>query len=209
MQDFELEVYPSKTVPLEPQFRTLKHGEEYKIVCRNNLNVRCDVKLSVDGLQVGKWRIDGRSTIYIERPAGVERKFTFVKEGSGLAYSSGLQAHRDNGLIEAVFHPEKIIIVPKSFNSHHLVAQGLVAEGPAKRGPVAEGYSSGGTTLGAQSKQTFGTASALDSIDQEKITTLRLRLIVREEPAALVALRHYSEEQLRTQPVPPRLPGQY
>lgn len=203
MNEFSLEVGNSKPLPGDASFRTLTNGQEYTVICRNHLGQRCDVEVSVDGLAVGKWRIDPYSEICIERPAGVERKFTFVQEGSSLAATAGLVPHSNNGLITAKFYPEKPQIVPKNaVRAMGLIPQGAVAEGGGSR------YSSGGTTLGAKSDQRFVTTGALKEIDEKRITTRHLRLIIREEPEEPISLRRYSEAELRNQPVPPRLPFQ-
>lgn len=192
-QDFHLSVKNAQPVPNKPQHWSLANGEEYSIVCKNNCFGRCDVELSVDGINVGRWRIEPGSSICIERPAGVAKKFTLVEEGSALAASSGLVPHSDNGLISATFYPEHPPVA-KSFCG--LIAQGVQAEGGGS-------YRNAGTTLGANSNQKFSSTSALVDIDRSKITTLHLRLIARKDDAP-ISLRQYPEAVLRTQAVPQR-----
>lgn len=200
--EFELKVNPSEPVEnVVPHYRSLLNGQEYSITCVNTYAPRCDVVIKVDGIEVGRWRIAANSSITIERPAGVGKKFTFVKEGSLLASQSGLVSHQDNGLITATFYPEKAQVVPKNaVTASRLIPQGMIAEGPSRGA-----YSNGGTTLGAESTQKFGTTNQLTEIDESRITTLNLRLVVREEqPVKMQSLRNYPADLVRGNPPPPR-----
>lgn len=204
MTEFALEIKGSQPVPNStPFYRSLLHGQEYSVVCHNPGWTPCDVALQIDGMNVGRWRIEARSHIVIERPVGVAKKFTFVKEDSALAASSGVTKHADNGLVSATFYPE----VQKNVEAC-LVPQGLIAEGPSRRGLVAEGgrsHSSGATVLGDASSQKFGTATALYAIDHAKVKTVNIRIVAREPVMPVTAsLRSYPEAVLRGNPVPPR-----
>lgn len=87
---------------------TLKHGATYKIVLRNDNPERCDAEVSIDGKSVGAWRIDGRSSVTLERPVSEAKKFTFFRAGTAESVQAGLGDVSDQnlGLIRVVFKPE-------------------------------------------------------------------------------------------------------
>ena len=58
----------------------MEHEEQYSIVLRNGNSKRADIELFVDGESVGTWRANPRQTLVLERPAEIQRKFTFVKK---------------------------------------------------------------------------------------------------------------------------------
>ena len=88
----------------------LKHETEYKIRLSNPTFTRCNVVLKIDQKKMGKWRINARSSILLERPADSSRKFTFVQENSWQADLGNVkQGGESNGLIEATFIPEEEI----------------------------------------------------------------------------------------------------
>lgn len=88
----------------------MKHGETYTIVLKNDHNVRCDATVEVDGKDIGTFRIEAHSNIYIERPSNEQKKFTFYQLGTSEATQSGLNKVEKNemGLIKVTFKPEKI-----------------------------------------------------------------------------------------------------
>lgn len=55
---------------------------EYKIKLTNNRTVRCDAEIYIDGEPIGIWRIQAYSSIIVERPANINRKFVFTAEKS-------------------------------------------------------------------------------------------------------------------------------
>jgi len=87
---------------------TLDHNSEYKIELCNYNNVKADANIKVDGRNVGKFRINANSSIIIERPVSIDKKFTFLRENSRKANRANIEIGRDkNGLIEVIFYPEK------------------------------------------------------------------------------------------------------
>ena len=87
---------------------------QYKLKLTNNRETRCDAEIFIDGESVGKWRINPYSTITIERPANINRKFMFMTEKKGYPLNKKYFSiekklfHSDYcfGLITVVFKPE-------------------------------------------------------------------------------------------------------
>lgn len=95
----------------------LPHGSEYSIKMWNRASTRCDAKVSIDGQDVGTWRIPAREYIKIERPSNISRKFTFYEEGTSESKQAGITSGGDsNGLVSVRFIPEKYReIIPMFF----------------------------------------------------------------------------------------------
>ncbi len=97
-----------KVVHGTSNYYSLPHNTEYKLRLSNNHHRRVDAHVWIDGEKVGIWRINPTSRITIERPSTIARKFTLLKEGSGVANSIGIsKGNPDNGLIRVTFRPEK------------------------------------------------------------------------------------------------------
>lgn len=87
----------------------MKHGDQYKIQMKNNTGKRCNATVYVDGKSVGTWRINAWSTCTVERPAEIDKKFTFFLVGSSSGNKAGLsRGNSDNGLVQIHFVPEKV-----------------------------------------------------------------------------------------------------
>lgn len=87
----------------------MNHGETYKIVLKNDHDVRCDASVEIDGKDMGSFRIEAKSNLYLERPSNEQKKFTFYQLGTSEADQSGLNKIEKNemGLIKVTFKPEK------------------------------------------------------------------------------------------------------
>ncbi len=84
---------------------------QYRIRLKNSGAPKCDAVVTIDGKNMGKFRINSYSHMVLERPADVERRFTFFVGGSDGSKQGGYQPkERNNGLIEVVFKPEKQLI---------------------------------------------------------------------------------------------------
>ena len=171
----------------------MSHEEEYKIQIKNQSNRRSDVELFVDGSPVGTWRLNPYQTATLERPADVQRRFTFVKKES---QEGGLLGGKksDLGLITAVCKPEKQVLRKRlATASASSVSDGLEKISSRRE----ESISAGGTVLGEHSDQEFGTASSIRYAPENEWATLHLRL-VHGEP-----LKYQSLQKNETQ-VPPQ-----
>jgi hypothetical protein len=101
-------------------YYALKHKSEYSLKLTNNHNTRCDVDVKIDGEIVGSWRMESFSTIEIERPSHINRKFTFLQENSSDAKNAGIFSGKSkNGLITITFKPEYAPPVIINYNSNN------------------------------------------------------------------------------------------
>jgi hypothetical protein len=85
----------------------LSHGTIYGLKFQNDSDRRCDVFVEIDGGTVGKWRINARSSIYIERPVHDTGWFVFYRVGTTEAKQVGQGSSDQSGLITATFMPEQ------------------------------------------------------------------------------------------------------
>ena len=172
----------------------MRHGTEYALRFRNDRNVEADAIVKIDGIEVGTWRISANRNITIERPANIERKFTFYKLGTSEASQAGLERNSDLGLISVDFIPAKEV-VRTLFKGREFLEQETGSKGVTFGGNT-RGFSAGGTGLGNHSDQQFGQAQAIDR-DYANQVTINLRLVCVDEPA-IVSLR-----SAVSSPVPP------
>ena len=181
----------------------MSHNTEYSLSMRNNRNVDCDAVVRVDGVEIGTWRISSHQSILIERPATVDRKFTFYRLGTSESYQAGLNRDDNLGLISVEFIPAKEVergLVfygegsPSTYGSKGVER---TYGNPYNKSSACEtkGYNAGGTGLGDHSDQSFGQADSIDR-DYSKRVTINLRLCCVDKPT-IVSLRGISN------PVPP------
>lgn len=91
-------------------YYALKNHTKYKIVLKNSHRYRCDVTVRIDGNNIGTWRINPHSRIFVERPATIDREFVFVSENSNEAMETGsVSGLYTNGNISACFKLENCI----------------------------------------------------------------------------------------------------
>lgn len=168
----------------------MRHNSEYQIRLGNDDNVVADAIVKIDGIEIGVWRIPANRNITIERPANVDRKFTFYKLGSSEGDQAGLERNNDLGLISVDFIPAKSIY--QNLRGSHIESgsKGVTFGGNTR------GFSAGGTGLGNHSDQQFGQAQSIDR-DYANQVTINLRLVAVDEPA-IVSLR-----SAVSSPVPP------
>ena len=81
---------------------------EYKIHVGNNQPHRCAVEVNYDGKYAGEFELRSHGTLVIERPPFEEGKFCFVKPESAPPGSGVKVDNPENGIITAIFLPEKI-----------------------------------------------------------------------------------------------------
>ena len=204
---------------------------EYKLLLSNDNVTRCDVTVYIDDNEIGTWRLNPRSSISIERPANIPKKFVLIKEGTNIAYQSGIGTYDTNGLIRAVFKPE--LLRPKRQTRYEQVVrnpQWTLGRGRYENDSYDETYQIGiqdisskrittnnmlapaGTGLGNYSNQQFGKVNKIFNVDRSNITTINIRLVVEEEtnihPSHLVSLRKYLHTQEpKTNAIPPKING--
>lgn len=113
MSNFSVEVLHSNNKSCDVKninngkYVALPHMTEYKLRLNNNMLCRCDAYVTIDGDNAGIFRVKPKSSITIERPASVSKKFTFVCEKSDIANGAGVVVGgENNGLITVKFCPE-------------------------------------------------------------------------------------------------------
>lgn len=91
----------------------LGHNQHYTLQLSNKRNVPCDAKITIDGKEIGTFRVNANSTVRIEHPEGDEGRFTFFKKGTSEAKSSGIESTDADlqGLVQVIFTPAKKTIV--------------------------------------------------------------------------------------------------
>jgi hypothetical protein len=200
--DYEIEIQ-GKNKKFIPDMKNghkyypLPNGAEYIVRLNNNTDKRCNVILSIDGKEMGKWRINAYSGVSLERPTNSPRKFTFFREKSREAKMGGVKAGSyKNGLIEAKFIPESV----SRFFNDRVMCDNLNNDcefGPRYSGTEninqsfgigsiradseRNSYSSGATVLGRGSSQRFNDASYMKE-DKKHSVTKTIRLVVDEKP---------------------------
>lgn len=158
-------------------FAVMSHNETYKIKLGNNNFSRCDAVVTIDGSQVGTWRLQPKSSITIERPADIDKNFTFFKVGTSEGNSAGLKLNdRDNGLVQVEFIPETIykhsdfVLESATMNCKTADLNNIMPQASCRS------YGQGGTGLQGKSDQQFGTARKIDR-DYNRSTTISVRLV--------------------------------
>lgn len=150
----------------------LSNGAEYKIKLINNTSGFAVAHVKLEGENIGKWYIPAYDDIIIERPANVNRKFTFFAEDDRRAKISGVIAGDDNnGLIEVTFYPEKKMYKIAAFSNKSM------SVAPSARSSM--NFKSGSTVLGDRSTQRFLDANVNpNNIDWNDPTEIIIRLVV-------------------------------
>lgn len=114
LNGFSLEILSSfgpveKVIYREGNYFSLPDGSEYKLKLGNDHDTRVDAHVWIDGEKVGVWRINPYSSIVIERPHNISRKFTLFKEGTRRAIRAGVKnGDHETGIIKVIFKPENI-----------------------------------------------------------------------------------------------------
>ncbi len=96
---------------LSNQYVEVQHGAAYTISLGSSSHLRTDAKVTVDGQEVGVFRLEANGRLTVEGPpadAG-KGKFTFYETGTEEAHHAGeaAVARGDKGLVVVEFLPEK------------------------------------------------------------------------------------------------------
>ena len=188
----------------------MPHGAKYRVRMENNGGNRVNATLKIDGEEMGRWRIEPWSSIYVSRPEHSERGFVFVKEGSWEGEMGGVvKGNFVNGLVEVVFVPEKVVGDYDGVGSrgrgrgrgrsNQYFAYSNKGNGTfGAQSRMDDAMSSGATVLGEKSGQIFGIADDIDE-DLSRSVVKRIRMVVENLP--YVSIKSYND------PVPPRVDG--
>lgn len=188
----------------------LDNNTEYSLYLTNDRSTDCMAEVHIDGEYMGTWLINRNSSITIDRPVNVARKFTFMKETDYRASRAGVVSGASlNGVVKVKFTPKRNVhyyssprtvfpvsprsmrksLAPMSSTSSMSSAPTSFSQMPsfsASRSSSlssATSYSSGATILGSNSSQEFTSASrfADHEIDYDNVTEIILRLVVKSE----------------------------
>lgn len=207
-------------------YYSMPRDTEYNVCMHNRSSDRVNAVLTIDGEEMGKWRINAHSEITVERPAHNQRKFTYVKENSWQEVMGGIrQGSSDNGLIEVRFIPEARVYdainfddIPdpsmRSFNYSSENSLGTRAQSYneslsfSNKSTNDAGFAVGGTVLGDDSSQRFGDASRIIE-DEQRAITKRVRLVVdkgvRKPYASIRSRGTVFDEGIYDDMVPPQI----
>lgn len=182
LNEFTLEVPQGRE--MQDGYVQLNHNQIYSIKLKNQGSTDCDANVFVDGDSVGTFRINKFSSVILERPCDIGRKFTFYRLDSEEADIAELNAVdlSDLGLISVVFTPAKKTLIRdtnmKSLNYGRLA-----------RSSMALNANAGGTGLSERSDQTFVGVRPLD-YDYTLQTTINIRLIAAaDDDASIIPLK--------------------
>lgn len=142
--------YSDKNVEIE-------HGSTYAIVFGSDIGKPANVEISIDGKDIGTWRLGDHARMRIERPANVRKLFTFYRLRTPEAIASGIDENNPMlGIVSLRFIPEKNDLYDPQ--------------------PSVKGVTRGGTGLSGRSNQTFGRASSI-KLDYSQSVEINLKLI--------------------------------
>lgn len=88
----------------------LRHGTPYTPTLKNHFNNRrCDAAVTIDGKDMGTFRLAAFGSLPLERPVHDDGRFTFYTADSPefAAAACGDVAPDERGLVKVVFRPEK------------------------------------------------------------------------------------------------------
>jgi hypothetical protein len=178
------------------KYASLPEKSEYKLKLVNKGDTRADADVMLDGKEVGRWRVNAYSSIIVERPTNQQRKFVFVSEVSPIARRTGTVAGlNENGLVKVVFTPEIRYVREISYKTYEPVnsvserrryraSPSPESAAPTSRRSLMSGRLSptraGVTVLGNRSDQSFVSVDTITRIDYDRITTIMIRLVVKE-----------------------------
>lgn len=179
----------------------MMNGDQYKLKLRNNHGQRCQAKVKIDGRHVGTWVVPAYDTIVIERPADVDKKFTFYRVSKAPIGSGIVSDRANNGLVEVEFTPERYDAWRVEYDCHDCMPQHLSCNSYSKglspnesfgqqhrghpqqmncmAGQFSESHEQGATALRGRSYQKFRRTGPLD-LDHSKQVTVTVRLVGRK-----------------------------
>lgn len=154
----------------------MQHDRQWTLRLGNHSHVRCDAEVSIDGKDIGAYRIHAGQTIVLERSFQDSGRFTFLKSSSDGAKSAGIDDVSSDlrGLVQVRFKPERRRDLEKCVKTcggmNTLRSSGFAPEAASR------GLESGITGLTGSSDQQFHTVSNLD-YDPSGEVTISVRLV--------------------------------
>lgn len=186
VDDFELTVVPG----YERYDGTVEmpHEQTYQVKLRNFSLRRADVELTIDGKDMGTYRIEGHGCVLLERAAHDHGKFTFFRSDSAAAAAVGAAklTSAQRGLVQARFKPEaeNVTTISTRRDSKGMPESFVLSRG---FGFDARREVSGVTGLTGHSAQRFQTVENLRYLPESQWVTISLRLFAVDGPRELQA----------------------
>ena len=195
---FELVIPEGRELP--SQHVIMQHGQQYRIQVANNSRGRCDAVVSLDGDEIGTYRLSSGQVWAIEHPADSQQRFTFYASGTSDASMAGesfVDADK-KGLVQVIFYPEK----QPEFDSFESYGGATRGGGFTKGGDftrsASKGLSGGISGLSGHSSAQYGTASRIER-DKNNAVTITLRLVTEDNTPQPFSARR----KRMANPVPP------
>lgn len=157
---------------------------EYSLILQNHSESRCDTSVTIDGRNIGKFRIHPFGSINVERPVSQHKRFIFLRENSSSGKNAGIhQGRQENGLVNVTFYPERnddIVYELQCDRSDELCgSRSSNSFGVHKS--FGERLSAGATALTGHSSQSFRSASPIRHIDPGRERTISFRMITTDD----------------------------
>lgn len=164
----------------------LPHGSQYTVDLRNQWYDRdCDATLTIDGKDMGTYRVPSNGSVVLERSSADQGKFTFFADGTAEAAAAGILMvdNPDRGLVSVRFRPAKARMRPVEMVSRGVEREEKTSGGINIDAGVLRSFNaglspsrSGITGLTGHSNQQFREVPNLD-YDQTEEVVINLRLV--------------------------------
>jgi hypothetical protein len=180
---------------LETGHVVLQHGQQYSIELSNSSYTRYDAVVSLDGDQVGTYRLNPLQVWDVEHPADSQQRFTFYAASTAEAAQVGESVvEKDKkGLLEVIFYPEKVQPV-------QTLGFGFETRGG---GGGMKGFNLGAGVSGLSGHSDAQYRRAEKIVwDFDNAVTITLRLVTGEEDTTPQPFSRRAE-RMRANPVPP------
>lgn len=167
---------------------SVPHGAQYRLSLSNHCyDRRCDVQLSIDGKDIGCYRIERGGQITLERSFADQGRFTFFKTDSAEGQQAGAAdvSREEQGVVRAVFRAERKPVQTLRPTSTSWSKGLSYRGGPGGQGMYCSfapdqvktsGMQAGITGLTGSSDQRFTDVAGLD-YDPALETTICVRLV--------------------------------
>lgn len=136
------------------------HATPYAIRFGNLTSSRCDVSVSVDGVDVGKWRLEAGQIADVEHPVGDAGRFTFVALETKAAKAAKIATNTETGLVSAKFFTE---IIALRALKHALYARKPLTDETLYGHASIETHQAGGKGLSGNSTQVYRDAPKIEN----------------------------------------------
>lgn len=153
-----------------------RHGVEYTVHMHNHdSSRRANAYLSIDGKDVGTYRLGPGEHFPVERPPGIQKRFTFWAEEGAPVESGIVRGRSENGLVSVRFVLEKRQPVWRQERRYLRAYDAVGTRSVLAHAVAGSGYVRGGTGLSGHSDQRFRAAQPIDEDPTEMyVITIQL-----------------------------------